>query len=132
MKHLVIGLAASLALATPALADPVQGVWKTAEGEEGGYLLVRMAPCGSAICGTIDTAFDKTGKPSPDYAHLGKRMIWDMKAEGDGSYGGGKIWAPDSDKTYRSKMQLSGNKLEVKGCVAGGMICRGQDWTRVK
>ena len=27
---------------------------------------------------------------------------------------------------------LSGDALEVKGCVAGGLICRGQTWTRIK
>ena len=59
-------------------------------------------------------------------------MLWDMSADGDGYYSGGKIWAPDADKTYSSKMSLSGSTLVVKGCVAGGLICRGQDWTRLK
>ncbi|MFC3118541.1 hypothetical protein ACFOHS_11125 [Jhaorihella thermophila] len=29
-------------------------------------------------------------------------------------------------------MRLNGGTLTVKGCVMGGLICRGQDWTRVK
>lgn len=131
MKYLVLGAVFGLGLAGVALADPVTGTWKTAEGDEGGYLHVSMAPCGGAVCGTIAAAFDGTGAPSADYEHLGKKMIWDMKAGDGGAYGGGKVWAPDSDKTYRSKMQLSGNTLEVKGCVAGGVICRGQKWQRV-
>jgi len=45
-------------------------------------------------------------------------------------YSSGKIWAPDVDKTYRSKMALNGNTLKVSGCV--GPICRSQNWTRVK
>ena len=107
-------------------------MWKTAEGEEGGYLYVSIAACGAAICGTIDRAFDGDGAPSPDYGHLGKTLIRDMTADGGGAYSGGTIWAPDTDKTYRSKMALSGDALEVKGCVAGGLICRGQTWTRVR
>ncbi len=131
MKHYILGAALGLGLAGAALADPVDGTWKTAEGEDGGYLHVSIAACGSAICGTIVSAYDADGAGSPDYEHLGKKLLWDMNAEGGGAYGGGKIWAPDSGKTYKSKMSLSGSTLEVKGCVAGGMICRGQNWKRV-
>ncbi len=53
-----------------------------------------------------------------------------MVAQGDGAYGDGKIWSPDRDKTYNSKMQLSGDALQVSGCVFG--ICRdGGTWQRV-
>ena len=50
MKHLV--LAASMALAGTAQADPAAGLWKTAPGDTGGYLHVAMAPCeiGRASC----------------------------------------------------------------------------------
>ena len=131
MKKMVLGMALALGCSTMAMADPVAGTWKTAPGDTGGYLHVAIAPCGNAVCGTIKEAYDKDGKVSANYEHKGKKMLWDMKSEGGGAYGGGKIWAPDSDKTYKSKMKLSGKKLNVKGCVAGGMICRGQDWTRI-
>ena len=132
MKHFVLAAVAGLGLAGAALAaDPVEGVWKTAEGEEGGFLHVAISACGSALCGTIAKAYDSDGSASGDYEHLGKRLIWDMTPEGGGDYGGGKVWAPDTDKTYNSKMSLSGNTLTVKGCVAGGLICRGQDWQRM-
>lgn len=132
MKKLVLGVALGLGLAGVASADPAAGVWKTAPGDTGGYLHVALTPCGSALCGTIKTAYDKSNAVLSDYEHLGKKMLWDMNSDGDGYYSGGKIWAPDKDKTYSSKMSLVGNTLEVKGCVAGGLICRGQDWTRVK
>lgn len=131
MRHLVVAGILAMSLATGAAADPAEGTWKTQPGDTGGYLHVTIASCGSSVCGTIKTAFDENGAVSTDYEHLGKKMIWDMNADGDGSYSGGKVWAPDSDKTYNSKMSLSGNTLVVKGCVAGGLICRGQDWTRV-
>ncbi|WP_037308079.1 DUF2147 domain-containing protein [Ruegeria halocynthiae] len=121
-------------LATGALAeDPVDGLWKTQPGDTGGYLHVTIAECGSAICGTIDTAFDAEGNELLSYENLGKQIIWDMVPEGDGAYDNGKIWAPDRDKTYGSKMSLDGqNKLTVKGCAVGGLVCRGQTWTRVQ
>ncbi len=131
MKQLFLSAVLGLGFAGIAAADPVDGTWKTAPGDTGGYLHVAIAPCGSNICGTIKAAYDKSGVLDSGYEHLGKKMIWDMGSDGDGYYSGGKIWAPDSDKTYKSKMALNGSKLEVKGCVAGGLICRGQDWTRI-
>lgn len=126
-------MAAALMLAAGAggaAADPVAGLWKTQPGDSGGYLHVAIAPCGAAICGTIKAAYDAQGKASGDYEHLGKRIIWDMGSGGNGKYAGGKIWAPDTNKTYNSKMQMSGGSLKVSGCV--GPICRSQTWTRLK
>ena len=125
-----LALAAALAcLGTIASADPIHGVWKTQPGDDGKYAHVTIADCGGAVCGTLGEAYDASGKSIPS-DKVGKRMVWDMQAKGDGSYSGGKIWAPDRDKTYKSKMALKGNALKVSGCV--GPICRSQTWTRVK
>ncbi len=137
MKRLIafplIALAGAILWAQAALAaDPAVGVWQTAPGKEGGYLFVTISDCGTRICGTITGAVDKDGKKDPNYQHLGKPIIRNMKADGGGAYSGGTIWAPDEDKTYASKMQLKGDVLTVKGCVMGGLICRGQDWKRVQ
>lgn len=130
MKTTTAGLAALMLTATAALADPATGMWRTEPGDTGGYLHVSVYECGSSICGAIRKAVDANGQPVADYEHLNKRMIWDMAAKGGGTYSGGKIWAPDSGKTYSSKMQLSGSTLTVEGCVFG--ICRGQNWTRLQ
>ena len=124
MKHLAAACVGLILSAGFAAADPVAGTWKTETGDTGGYLHVKIAPCGAEICGTIAKVVNNDNQ-----SIVGKRMIWGMKANGNGSYKGGKIWAPDADKTYRSKMSLNGNKLKVSGCV--GPICRGQTWTRV-
>lgn len=118
-------LAAVLAL-TPTLAsaDDVYGTWKTQTGETGGYAHVKISGCGGKICGVITKVFNNDNKSSE-----GKTIIKDMSSNGSGSYKGGTIWAPDTDKTYRSKMSLSGSNLKVSGCV--GPICRSQNWTRV-
>ncbi|MCR9158958.1 MAG: DUF2147 domain-containing protein [Rhodobacteraceae bacterium] len=123
-------LAASFVLAaSAAFADPVEGTWKTQPGDDGNFGLVTISTCGADICGVLGQGYDASGKKiaSPN---IGKQMIWGMKSAGNGAYKGGKIWAPDRDKTYNSKMTLSGNQLKVEGCVLG--ICRGQTWTRVK
>lgn len=133
MKSSTLG-AAALALATligtpAAFADPAAGLWQTQPDDNGNFGHVEVQPCGEALCGTIKAAFDASGQPRPS-DNIGKRMLWNMTSRGAGSYAGGKIWAPDRDRTYNSRMTLSGDTLEVSGCVLG--ICRGQTWTRVR
>lgn len=131
MKKMI--LAAGFAvLGSVALADPAEGMWKTAPGETGGYLHVKIAACGAELCGTIAEAYDENGAKSPDYEHLGKKLLWDMGIDGGGSYSGGKIWAPDTDKTYKSKMTLKGSTLSVRGYVGVSAFGRSMDWKRVK
>ena len=129
MKRLALALTL-LGMATPALAaDPVLGLYQTQPGDTGSFAHVELYECETQICGVIRKAFDASGKPVQS-ANVGKRMIWGMNAQGGGKYGGGKIWAPDRDKTYSSKMELAGSTLKVSGCVIG--ICRAQTWSRVR
>lgn len=130
MRKLGMMIGALALSAGAAVADPAEGVWKTEPGDSGGYLHVNVYGCGEALCGVIRKAFDAQGQSNASYEHLNKRMLWDMQAEGSGQYADGKIWAPDSGKTYNSKMSLNGNTLTVEGCVA--VFCRGQSWTRVQ
>lgn len=130
MKLAQIVAAALIAVATPALAaDPVTGTFKTQPDDNGNFGHVELYECDGAICGVIRKAFNGAGA-EVESANIGKRMIWDMQSKGSGAYASGKIWAPDRDKTYNSKMELDGNTLSVSGCVL--MICRSQVWTRVE
>jgi len=109
--------------------DGAVGVWQT-ESSDKGYLHVSMEPCDDAMCGTILDAYDLDGEPMADYEHKGKNMVWGMKGNNGTSWKGGKIWDPSADKTYKSKMSVSGDVLSVSGCVL--MFCKSQKWTRVK
>ncbi len=125
-------LAAALAvLGTAAFAaDPVEGTWKTKPDDNGNFGHVQIKPCGNAFCGTLVKAFDGSGKQI-ESPNVGRKIVWDMVAYGDGLYDDGKVYSPDRDKTYNSEMKLNGNSLTVKGCVL--RICRdGGTWTRVK
>jgi len=128
MKQLTLSLAFA-ALATPALADPVHGIWKTQPDDNGNYGHVQIGTCGETICGVLRQAFNGSGQQI-ESDNVGKQIIWAMKPRGDGAYRNGKVYAPDRDKTYNSKMDLSGNQLQVSGCVLG--ICRDSNWTRVQ
>ena len=122
--------ALAVVFAGPAFAaDPVIGTFKTQPDDNGNFGHVEIYECDGAICGVIRKAFDPSGAPV-ESENIGKRMIWAMEPNGDGRYSGGKIWAPDRDKVYKSKMELSGSTLFVSGCVL--VVCRKQTWTRVK
>lgn len=112
-----------------ALADPVHGTWKTTADDNGNYGHIQVTNCGGKVCGTLVKSFDSSGQ-AMNSPNNGKKIIWDMQAKGDGAYSGGKVYSPDRDKTYNSKMQLTGDKLAVSGCILG--ICRdGGTWTRL-
>ena len=114
-----------------------QGDWYT----QSGSAKVRIAPCGSTLCGTIvwmkDPLAKGTGKPAtdtnnPDPAKrqqpiLGLQMIRGMKPVGVGRWSGGTIYDPQSGKVYASKMIVnSDGTLKVEGCIS--IICQGQTW----
>jgi uncharacterized protein (DUF2147 family) len=121
-------LIAGLTLAAgAAFADPVEGTWQT-QPDEGNYAHVRMVPCGDMICGVIARSFNASGEfNSPN---TGKTLVINMVPQGDGKYEG-KVWRPSNDKIYMGKMQHRGDTLDLSGCVAGGLLCSKQTWTRV-
>ncbi len=116
-------------LSTSAVADPIFGLYETGPGDQGGYAHVEIYRCDTEICGVIRKAFDDTGG-QVDSEDVGKRMIWGMRPVGEGRYARGKIWAPDRDRTYGARMELTGAALKVSGCILG--ICRGQTWSRIE
>lgn len=129
MKHLILGAAFAVGLVGAATAEPVLGTWQTEKDDNGHYGYILVEPCGPKICGTLVKAFDASGTQIAS-DNIGKKIIWDMEPTGDGTYGNGKVWSPDRDKTYNSKMQLTGDDLAVQGCVL--IVCRdGGNWRRV-
>ena len=128
MKRILKTAAALVALATPALADPAEGVWQT-EVDDGAFAYVTIAPCGGAYCGTITRTF-QNGGTEYNSENKGKKIVIDMVPNGDGSYAG-QVWRPSNSKIYVGKMSVSGNALTLKGCIAGGLICAAQGWARV-
>ena len=134
-----IATAAVLAFACgPALAaDPVEGEWLT----QGGTAKVRIAPCVSApakMCGTVswlrpaDAKATDANNPDPKLKSrpiMGLPMIRDFKPAAAGRWTGGKIYDPNTGKTYDSKISVSPNgALKVEGCVL--VVCQAQTWRR--
>ena len=127
MKRMFAAVAALLLGAGAALADPVLGTWQT-EPADGAFAHVRMQPCGDAICGTIARTFNAEGEYRSDT--IGRQIVRGMVPQGDGRYEG-RVWRPSNDKVYLGKIDLEGDRLKLRGCVAGGLICASQTWARV-
>lgn len=132
MRVIKIATAAIL-FSTSAFADGVFGIWKTEEKDDGRYLHVEVHACAGKpeqVCGTITGAFNGASE-----ANVGKPIIWDMQPHRrkTNRWDDGKIWKVDEDEVYDSEMKLRDDGiLDVSGCILGGLICKGQDWTRVE
>lgn len=124
-----LAIAAALLLgATAAGADPIEGVWQT-QPDEGAFAYVTIAPCGPAFCGVISRTFkDKAEYKSPN---IGRQIVIDMAAKGGGNYEG-RVWRPANNKIYQGKASVTGDRMSLAGCVAGGLLCKSQTWVRIR
>jgi uncharacterized protein (DUF2147 family) len=112
VRTFILAAAATFALgASAALAEQIEGNWKTQSGET-----AAITKCGSSFCVTL-----KTGK------YAGKQI---GKMAGSGSKYKGSITDPTNDKTYSGSASISGSSMSMKGCVAM-VLCRSQKWTKL-
>ncbi|MGY6534439.1 MAG: DUF2147 domain-containing protein [Pararhodobacter sp.] len=129
LRRATVGFVAGMALSLPALADPALGRWRTAPDDNANTGIVEIAFCGDLLCGTLIEAHDSNGQPMSS-PNVGRRIVWDMEPRGSGRYRNGRVWAPDRDQTYNARMDLSGDRLSVSGCVL--VFCREAVWTRAR
>jgi len=126
-----------LGLSGLALADEgATGIWML----DSGKVTVRIAPCGSSLCGSIvglAKPLNKEGKPKVDRKNpnealrnrplMGLTILADMKPSGENKWQG-TIYNADDGRTYSSYMKLSGSAMKVKGCV--GPFCKTMKFVR--
>lgn len=130
MKQILIALAATAMLATPASASaksPLEGRWKK------GNLVIQISPCGQDLCGTVIRASEKQQAKAERGSGtdlIGARLIKDIEKTGSNSYRG-QVFLPDRNMHARGTIrQVSANTLAVRGCVLG-VVCKSQTWQRV-
>jgi uncharacterized protein (DUF2147 family) len=136
----LIVLLASVALASAASADPI-GTWLT----EGGKSQVKIARCGTALCGNIlwlkEPNDPDTGKAKTDFrnqdtskrnrALVGIEIVLGMQPGGTADNWTGEVYNPEDGKTYSGSLTMTGvNELSLAGCVLA-VLCKSQTWTRV-
>ena len=98
--------------------DSPLGDWQT-EGHKG---LVRIEPCGQALCGyALDSSTNAKGET----------VLIDMKSK-TASEWSGNIYSRNSGNTYYATMTLKGpDSLQVEACALGRFFCSGNGWTRI-
>jgi uncharacterized protein (DUF2147 family) len=127
-RALLAGLLLALTAAAP---PPIVGKWRNPAHS----VIIKAAPCGIAICGTVVWANDKAKADAAKGGNpqlVGMQLLQSFAPDGDNKWHG-RVYIPDVDKTVNGTMVLSGHKtLDVKGCLLGKVGCKTQTWTRVK
>lgn len=132
----VIGLAAVLLtlVSGAAVAQAATGEWLVANGKA----RIRISPCGGALCGAISWLQTPTrDENNPDPAKrnrslVGTQILRGMRPAGPNRWEG-EIYNAENGQIYMGSISMMGaDMLRVEGCVLGGLICGGENWTRVK
>ena len=126
----------------PAIATTVAMAFAAASSSSGSIegqwfnpqrtVLIRLAPCGEAMCGTVTWAAERAQKAARKGADtlVGARLLNDFRQSGNGQWKG-TVFVPDMDLRVGGKIRVvDDNRLRVSGCILGGMMCRSQVWTR--
>jgi uncharacterized protein (DUF2147 family) len=124
-KPPVTAQAAPVAAPQPAASeasDSPLGDWQS-EGNKG---LVRIEPCGSALCGyMVDAATNAKGETI--LINMKSKMKPESATEWTGT-----IVSRASGSTYYATMALKqSNTLRVEACAVGRFFCSGNDWSRI-
>ncbi|NIY72466.1 DUF2147 domain-containing protein [Marivivens donghaensis] len=126
MKKFALAALMAVGLAGAAAADPIEGTWQT-QPDDGAFAFVEISPCGPAFCGVIARTFNADGEYQSE--NIGRQLVIDMVPQGEGEYRG-NVWRPSNNKIYIGKINLNGDQMELKGCIAGGLLCSAQNWVR--
>lgn len=122
-----------IAAAVPALGSAqtvLTGQWKNPKGS----VIVRLTPCGNAICGVVIDATEhakETARKGGTPNLIGTRILSDLRPAGDGSFTG-QAFDPKRNIHAAATVRLvSRDSLAVRGCAVLGLVCMEQLWTRI-
>jgi len=111
-------------------AQSPQGDWTTQGGED----VVRIEPCGEALCGHIVGIVRAPGEPIPTDSHrasqCGLLLIDNERPEGRGAWLGHVI-DPRNGRVYKAKLWVDDKgDLRLHGFIAIPLFGRTQTWRR--
>ena len=120
----VLFIASMLALGAVSAgqAADIDGNWARSDGKA----KVRIGKCGADICAT--NTWIKPGTPSEK---AGDVLVMTIEKGSDGRYSG-SAFDPQRDMRYKITLDVGDSKMTSKGCVLGGLLCKGVGWTRIK
>jgi len=134
MRSLISLWAATFLLPGLAVAAEPTGEWRVANGAAN----IRIDDCGGTLWGIV--SWEKqpgVDSQNPNPAErgrptLGLPILKSMRPTKPGLWEG-EVYNAENGKTYSSRISLTApDVLRIEGCVFGGLICGGENWTRVK
>ncbi|HRP09443.1 MAG TPA: DUF2147 domain-containing protein [Terricaulis sp.] len=136
MNRLIGAALVFFAIAAPAQANDFLGVWRTEV--RGG--LVRLEPCGDAICGAIvssplleanpDQRDVRNSDPALRTRALRGLRILQARRLSATRLGDGWVYDPEEGETYSGEITLlPDGRLRLRGCIVWP-LCRSQIWVR--
>lgn len=133
VTRLMIAAMVNLCLAGTAFAQSPLGEWQVQDGNAH----IRIVSCQNTLWGVIDWTKGPPGKdvnnPDPvkrERSVMGMPILINMKP-GDQQWEG-EVYNAQDGQTYSSNISLkSPDVLRIEGCVLGGLLCGGENWTRV-
>ena len=151
LKPALLILVVTIATAAPLFAggDDILGTWLNQDKDA----KIEIFKCGNDYCGKIVWLKEPTypagsteGTPgtskidykNPDPAQrkvplLNLQIVQGLQSSGDNVWKNGKIYDPDSGKTYSSKATLvSHDQLDLRGFIGISLLGRTEKWTRAK
>ena len=116
--RILAAAATAAVLATAAHAADPYGTWtRPSNGTK-----VDFYNCGGKLCAKVIS--------SKNAASVGKVIMTGAAKTGDNTWKGDLLNTEDG-QTYNGVVTLEGPKaLNLKGCVLGGIVCKGETWVR--
>jgi uncharacterized protein (DUF2147 family) len=132
VKRLIIATTVSLFSAGMAFAQSPLGEWLVQDGTAH----IRIVSCGKGLWGVISWVKGPPGKdennPDPakrDRSVIGLPILINLQPAQ--KQWEGEVYNAENGETYTSHISLqSADVLRIEGCVFGGLICGGENWTR--
>ncbi len=133
---IALGLIPSLIIAQ----NSIIGTWKVIDDKDGeANSHIEIEQRGDSYFGKVvklldvpdDVVCELCQGDKKNQPVLGLEIVTDMKKSGD-SWKGGRILDPESGKTYKCRIKLIDNVLEVRGYIGIPALGRSQNWYRVE
>ena len=135
MKLFLVGMTVAATLASAATAaapaGSIEGRWSNPKGS----VVVDVDRCGNSWCGTVVSASAKAKADAREGGTanlIGTRLLHGFVPDGRGGYKG-KVFLPKRNMSAGGTIRvLSANTISVRGCAVAGVLCKEQNWRRVR
>jgi len=125
----VLGACLLPGVASAVDTDPFLGKWRNASNS----MHVQTYACGSSLCGRVVWANEKqqaNARKAGTANLIGKELFNNFPLQGDARQG--QVFVPRQGRSFASTISvIDANTIQIRGCTAGGLLCRSQKWIRV-